>query len=89
MTLGAQAADVVGMVLGKAALLALLGVGLGVAGAFWLTGYMKTFLFAVAPKDLLTLVLVSAILFAVAVLASLTPARRAARVDPAVALKYE
>ncbi|MBZ5496424.1 MAG: FtsX-like permease family protein [Acidobacteriia bacterium] len=89
MALGAKAADVVGMVLRKAALLALLGVALGIGGAFLLTGYLKTLLFAVTPTDLLTLVVVSATLFATAVVASLIPARRAARVDPSVALKYE
>jgi len=89
MTLGAQSADVVGMLLGNAALLALTGIVLGITGAFWLTAYMKTFLFAVRPADVLTFATVSAVLFSVALLASLIPARRASRVDPAVALKYE
>lgn len=89
MTLGAEAADIVGMLLGNAALLALTGIVLGITCAFWLTAYMKTFLFAVRPTDVLTFAAVSAVLFSVALLASLIPARRATRVDPAVALKYE
>jgi putative ABC transport system permease protein len=89
MALGAQSGNVLGMVLRDGALLGLLGVGIGIGGAFWLTRFMKSFLFGVAPTDALTLAVVSAILFAVAILACLIPARRAARVDPAVALKYE
>jgi len=89
MAVGAQAADVIGMVLRNAVLLALAGITLGVAGALWLTRFLKVFLFEVASTDVLTYFVVSAVLLVVALLASLGPARRAAGVDPSVALKNE
>jgi putative ABC transport system permease protein len=69
--------------------LTLLGIVLGTMGAFALTRLMKGFLFLVTPTDPATFVSVALFLFLVALLASYIPARRATRVDPVVALRYE
>jgi putative ABC transport system permease protein len=70
-------------------MLALLGVVLGIAGAFALTRLMTTLLFGVSPTDAVTFGVVSLLLLLVALLACYIPARRATRVDPLVALRYE
>jgi ABC-type antimicrobial peptide transport system permease subunit len=89
MALGAQRADVLGIVLGRGMLLALLGIGLGLGGAFMLTRFLSTLLFGVTPTDPLTFMAVSLLLSLVAFLACYIPARRATRVDPMIALRYE
>jgi putative ABC transport system permease protein len=89
MALGASAADVMQMVLRNGMSLALIGVGLGLAGAFALTRLMARLLFAVTPTDVTTFALVSFGLIAVALLACYLPARRAMKVDPLEALRYE
>jgi putative ABC transport system permease protein len=89
MALGAQMHDVVNMVMKGGLMLALLGVFLGLAGAYALTRLMGSLLFAVAPTDATTFITVSISLLAVALLACYLPARRAAKVDPLVALRYE
>jgi putative ABC transport system permease protein len=89
MALGASAADVMKMVLRNGMSLALIGVGLGLAGAFALTRLMARLLFAVTPTDVTTFALVSFGLIAVALLACYLPARRAMKVDPLEALRYE
>jgi len=89
MALGAQPADVLRLVLGEGARMALLGVGVGIAGAFALTRLMANQLYGVTAHDPLTFVLVAIVLALVAMLASYLPARRAMRVDPAVALRCE
>jgi putative ABC transport system permease protein len=89
MALGAQRSDVFGIVLGRALLLALVGIGIGLIGALTLTRFLSTLLFGVTATDPATFVAVSILLVLVAFLASYIPARRATRVDPMVALRYE
>jgi len=89
MALGAQTVDVLKLVVRNGMTLALIGVVLGLGGAFALTRLMNTLLFGVTPTDKVTFGLVSLILVAVALLACYIPARRATRVDPLKALRYE
>ncbi len=89
MALGARSTDVLRSVVGQGLRLALIGTGLGLVGAFALTRVIASLLYDVSPTDPLTFVVVSLILLGVAALASYLPARRAARIDPIVALRYE
>jgi len=89
MALGAGQSSVLRLVLGNGMRLTFLGIVLGTAGAFALTRLMKGFLFHVTPTDPATFTGVALFLFAVALLASYIPARRATRVDPVIALRYE
>ncbi|MET0396781.1 MAG: FtsX-like permease family protein [Longimicrobiaceae bacterium] len=89
MALGAQAADVLRMVVGRGAVIAAAGVGAGLLGAFAVSRVMRGILFGVQPGDPLTFGAVAALLLATALLASWLPARRAARVDPLTALRTE
>jgi putative ABC transport system permease protein len=89
MALGAGQSSVLRLVLSNGMRLTLLGIAFGTAGAFALTRLMKSFLFHVTPTDPATFVEVALFLFLVALLASYIPARRATRVDPVVALRYE
>ena len=89
MALGAQRGDVLGIVLGRGMVLTLLGIGIGLGGAFVMTRFLSRLLFGVTPTDLATFVVVSTVLAIVAFLASYIPARRATKVDPMVALRYE
>jgi putative ABC transport system permease protein len=89
IALGAQRNDVLGIVLGRGMVLTVAGVVIGLAGALVLTRFLSTLLFGVTPTDPLTFFGVSFLLACVAFLACLIPARRATRVDPMVALRYE
>ncbi len=89
MALGARRTDVVTAVLGQGVRLVLVGVAVGIVGAVALTRVLSGFLYGVTATDPLTLVCVSIVLSAVALLASYIPARRAARVDPMTALRCE
>src|SRR5262245_53408315 len=89
LAIGATAADVLKLVLGRAAALIIAGLSLGLIASLVLTRFIARFLFGVAPLDPLTFVAVPLFLFAVALLASYVQARRATRVDPMVALRYE
>jgi putative ABC transport system permease protein len=89
LALGASTIDVLGLIVRNGLTLVVIGVAFGLAGAFALTRLMTTLLFGVTPTDGLTIFVVSAVLIAVALLACLIPARRATRVDPLVALRYE
>jgi putative ABC transport system permease protein len=89
MALGATTSEVMKLVVKYGMKLALLGIGIGLAGALALTRFMKTLLVDVQPTDLLTFGVVSACLFITALLACYLPARRATKVDPLTALRYE
>lgn len=89
MALGARMRDVLKLVLRNGMSLALIGAAIGLAGAFAVTRVMSNLLFGVAPTDLATFSAVALVLIAVAFLACYIPARRATKVDPLVALRYE
>ncbi|HVF89035.1 MAG TPA: FtsX-like permease family protein, partial [Blastocatellia bacterium] len=89
MALGARAVDVLKLIVGRGLGLALVGVILGVAGAFALTRFLSSLLFGVTSTDPLTFIVVSGLLLLVAIVSSYLPARRATRVDPMRALRYE
>ncbi len=87
MALGAQVGDVLKLVLKRAMLLAVIGIGIGIAGAVAVTRYMTTLLFGVKPVDAMTFVGVVLVLLAVVFVACFVPARRAAKIDPLEALR--
>jgi putative ABC transport system permease protein len=89
MALGAQPGDVLRVIVGYGLRLVLLGLCVGVAGALLVTRWMSSVLFDVKPTDPLTFAIVAVVLGTVAFLASYIPARRAMKVDPMVALRYE
>lgn len=89
VALGAQRKSILGLVLGHGARLALAGVAIGVAVAFGLSRFLSGLLYGVKPTDPLTFLGVTILLVLVTLLACYIPARRAMRIDPMVALKYE
>jgi putative ABC transport system permease protein len=88
LALGAQSRHVLGMVIGEGMRLAILGVGLGLIGAFLLTRFMKSLLFGVSAVDPTTFALISLLILSVALLACYLPARRAMKADPISALRF-
>jgi predicted permease len=89
MALGANADSILRMTISQGMRPALLGIGLGALGAWWLTRYLATLLFDIKPFDFVTYATVAALLLATALAACYIPGRRAMRTDPAVALRGE
>ena len=89
IALGAQRSDVFKLVIGDGLLLAILGVALGLAGAYAVTRLLRGLLFGVSPTDAPTFAIVTALVIGVALFACYLPGRRATKVDPLDALRYE
>ena len=89
LALGAQAADVLKLILKQGLKLALTGIVIGLLTALALTRWIETLLFNVRPTDPLTFTVIALLLLAVALLACWLPARRATKVDPLIALRHE
>jgi putative ABC transport system permease protein len=89
IALGAESGDVIKLIVGRGLALVSVGIVLGLAGALALTRVMSSLLYGVRATDALTFALVTFLLIGVSLLASYIPARRAARVDPMVALRNE
>ena len=89
LALGATPALILRMVVSQGMVVALIGVAIGLGGAFMLTHLMKTLLFGVNAYDPLTFVAIPVLLAGIALLASWLPARRAARIDPTISLRSE
>ena len=89
MAIGARPLDVFKMILGHGMKLALIGVGVGLVGAFLLTRLMATMLFGVKPTDATTYGAISLLLIGIALLACYLPGRRATKVEPTISLRYE
>jgi putative ABC transport system permease protein len=89
MALGARGSDVLKLVIGQGMALAIIGVALGLVASLALTRLMETLLFSVSATDPLTFIAIALLLILVALLACYIPARRAAKVDPLIALRCD
>jgi putative ABC transport system permease protein len=89
MALGANRADILKMVVRNGLGITVIGMGVGFLGVFGLTRSVASLLFGVVPTDVLTVVSASGVLMGAALIACYVPARRATKVDPLVALRYE
>jgi ABC-type antimicrobial peptide transport system permease subunit len=89
MALGAQRNNVLWLILRDAVVLVLLGAAIGLPVAFGVTRFVTSFLYGLTARDPVTMILATAVLALVTVIASFLPARRASKVDPMVALRYE
>jgi putative ABC transport system permease protein len=89
IALGATPGGILKMVLGQGLLTVAIGLIVGLAGSLLLTRTMRSMLFEISPNDPLTIVGIALLLLLIAMLASYIPARRATRVDPMIALRYE
>jgi len=89
MALGAQARDVMTLILRQGLKMTLIGIGLGLVAAYALTRWMESLLFGVRPADALTFGMIAVVLLLVALLACWIPSRRATKVDPMTALRCE
>ena len=89
LALGAGRADLLRLIVGNGMLVAGTGVVIGLAAAYWLSRLMASLLYGVKPNDPLKFGTVAVLLIAVAAIASYIPARRAAKVDPVIALRYQ
>jgi ABC-type antimicrobial peptide transport system permease subunit len=89
MALGAQRANILGLVMREAMILVIIGLGMGAVGAVMAARLIETQLFNVAPSDPVTIGAALLLMTTVAGIASIVPARRASAVDPMVALRYE
>jgi putative ABC transport system permease protein len=89
MALGAQGRDVLKLIVGKGVVLTLIGIALGLLGALGITRVMQALLFGVSATDWVTFTAVATLLAFVGIIAAAIPARRATKVDPLVALRYE
>jgi predicted permease len=89
MALGASFGDVLRMIIGKGLLLSFAGIAIGLCGALAVTRVMSSLLYGVSPTDPITFLVITALLASVSLAASYIPARRAAKVDPMIALRHE
>jgi putative ABC transport system permease protein len=89
VALGADSRNILGLILGRGAKWTATGIGIGIAGALFVARLMRSLLFGVSPFDPLTFAAVTFVLAFVALAACYIPARRAMKVDPMVALRYE
>jgi ABC-type antimicrobial peptide transport system permease subunit len=89
VALGASRSAILGWVLRQGMILTIVGIVLGLVGAFLLTRLLRSLLFGIAPTDIVTYGVLALLLTAVALIACYVPARRATKVDPLIALRYE